>query len=960
MGYTENMQDEIRIRGAREHNLKNIDLDIKRNQFVVLTGLSGSGKSSIAFDTIYAEGQRRYVESLSSYARLFLGQMHKPDLDAISGLSPTIAIDQKTTSNNPRSTVGTVTEIYDYLRLLYARVGEVHCPHCGKRIDQQSPDQMLARILSYPEGTKLMILAPIVRERKGEYGKEISALRRDGFVRVRIDGEMMELDSLEDDFKLKKRKNHTIDLVVDRLILREGIRSRLADSLETALQKGHGLASVRFIHPPVKEGEAPTETEELFSENFACPDCHISIGEITPRLFSFNSPYGACPECSGLGELVEIDPELVVHNPDLSINDGAIQAIGWNFADRKSWARAFIEALSRRYDFSLDTAWKKLPKRIREIILYGNHGEILEIDTSHTPYPKKELYRSDWAGVVPTMNKRYMEHGSDDYKEFYTPFLSIKSCPSCHGARLKAEALAISLGGLNIYELCRLPVLKIREHLESLQFGKFAEQVSEPILIELRKRLGFLHDVGLSYLSLSRSASTLSGGEAQRIRLATQIGSGLMGVIYILDEPSIGLHQRDNRRLLQTLFHLRDLGNTVLVVEHDEETIRSADEIIDIGPGAGEAGGYLVAQGSVSDIEACEASITGQYLSGRKSIEVPKRRRSLDGPWLSFYNCRENNLKGIDIQLPLRTFICVTGVSGSGKSSFVNATVAAYLRKYLNGGRPACKNFDRVEGADAIDKLIVIDQSPIGRTPRSNPATYTGLFDDVRRLFASTREARARGYKPGRFSFNVKGGRCETCKGDGEKRIEMHFLPDIYVECEVCHGKRYNRETLEVRYRDKTIADVLNMTVAEAITFFADIPSLKRRLETLEAVGLSYIRLGQSSTELSGGEAQRVKLASELAKRGTGKTLYILDEPTTGLHTADVHRLIDILQRLTENGNTVLVIEHNLDVIKTADYIIDLGPEGGDEGGSVVTCGTPEEVAKCKISYTGQYLSEIL
>lgn len=960
MGYTENMQDVIRIRGAREHNLKNIDLDIKRNQFVVLTGLSGSGKSSIAFDTIYAEGQRRYVESLSSYARLFLGQMHKPDLDAISGLSPTIAIDQKTTSNNPRSTVGTVTEIYDYLRLLYARVGEVHCPHCGKRIDQQSPDQMLARILSYPEGTKLMILAPIVRERKGEYGKEISALRRDGFVRVRIDGEMMELDSLEDDFKLEKRKNHTIDLVVDRLILREGIRSRLADSLETALQKGHGLASVRFIHPPVKEGEAPTETEELFSENFACPDCHISIGEITPRLFSFNSPYGACPECSGLGELVEIDPELVVHNPDLSINDGAIQAIGWNFADRKSWARAFIEALSRRYDFSLDTAWKKLPKRIREIILYGNHGEILEIDTSHTPYPKKELYRSDWAGVVPTMNKRYMEHGSDDYKEFYTPFLSIKSCPSCHGARLKAEALAISLGGLNIYELCRLPVLKIREHLESLQFGKFAEQVSEPILIELRKRLGFLHDVGLSYLSLSRSASTLSGGEAQRIRLATQIGSGLMGVIYILDEPSIGLHQRDNRRLLQTLFHLRDLGNTVLVVEHDEETIRSADEIIDIGPGAGEAGGYLVAQGSVSDIEACEASITGQYLSGRKSIEVPKRRRSLDGPWLSFYNCRENNLKGIDIQLPLRTFICVTGVSGSGKSSFVNATVAAYLRKYLNGGRPACKNFDRVEGADAIDKLIVIDQSPIGRTPRSNPATYTGLFDDVRRLFASTREARARGYKPGRFSFNVKGGRCETCKGDGEKRIEMHFLPDIYVECEVCHGKRYNRETLEVRYRDKTIADVLNMTVAEAITFFADIPSLKRRLETLEAVGLSYIRLGQSSTELSGGEAQRVKLASELAKRGTGKTLYILDEPTTGLHTADVHRLIDILQRLTENGNTVLVIEHNLDVIKTADYIIDLGPEGGDEGGSVVTCGTPEEVAKCKISYTGQYLSEIL
>ena len=960
MGYTENMQDVICIRGAREHNLKNIDLDIKRNQFVVLTGLSGSGKSSIAFDTIYAEGQRRYVESLSSYARLFLGQMHKPDLDAISGLSPTIAIDQKTTSNNPRSTVGTVTEIYDYLRLLYARVGEVHCPHCGKRIDQQSPDQMLARILSYPEGTKLMILAPIVRERKGEYGKEISALRRDGFVRVRIDGEMMELDILEDDFKLEKRKNHTIDLVVDRLILREGIRSRLADSLETALQKGHGLASVRFIHPPVKEGEAPTETEELFSENFACPDCHISIGEITPRLFSFNSPYGACPECSGLGELVEIDPELVVHNPDLSINDGAIQAIGWNFADRKSWARAFIEALSRRYDFSLDTAWKKLPKRIREIILYGNHGEILEIDTSHTPYPKKELYRSDWAGVVPTMNKRYMEHGSDDYKEFYTPFLNIKSCPSCHGARLKAEALAISLGGLNIYELCRLPVLKIREHLESLQFGKFAEQVSEPILIELRKRLGFLHDVGLSYLSLSRSASTLSGGEAQRIRLATQIGSGLMGVIYILDEPSIGLHQRDNRRLLQTLFHLRDLGNTVLVVEHDEETIRSADEIIDIGPGAGEAGGYLVAQGSVSDIEACETSITGQYLSGRKSIEVPKRRRSLDGPWLSFYNCRENNLKGIDIQLPLRTFICVTGVSGSGKSSFVNATVAAYLRKYLNGGRPACKNFDRVEGADAIDKLIVIDQSPIGRTPRSNPATYTGLFDDVRRLFASTREARARGYKPGRFSFNVKGGRCETCKGDGEKRIEMHFLPDIYVECEVCHGKRYNRETLEVRYRDKTIADVLNMTVAEAITFFADIPSLKRRLETLEAVGLSYIRLGQSSTELSGGEAQRVKLASELAKRGTGKTLYILDEPTTGLHTADVHRLIDILQRLTENGNTVLVIEHNLDVIKTADYIIDLGPEGGDEGGSVVTCGTPEEVAKCKISYTGQYLSEIL
>lgn len=952
------IQNTIQVRGAREHNLKNINVDIPRNKLVVITGLSGSGKSTLAFDTLYAEGQRRYVESLSSYARLFLGQMQKPDVDSISGLSPAIAIDQKTTGHNPRSTVGTVTEIYDYLRLLFARAGEVHCPRCGKLIEQQTVDQMSEKIMSMPEGTRMTLMAPVVRSRKGEYGRDLQRLRKEGFARARIDGEIVELEELPDDFRLDKKKKHTIEVVVDRLIRRDSVRARLLDSLETSLHLADGLVQVLFSGSN-EEGES-WEREELYSQNFACSDCGISIADVSPQLFSFNNPYGACPECGGLGELTEIDPELVIFDKDLSLDDGAIQAVGWNFADRKSWARCFIEALASRYDFSLKTPWKKLPSKVRELILFGNHGERLKIDTSNSPYARSEPYYSAWMGVVPSMNKRYYETSSDDMKLLYQRYLSSRKCSSCGGARLKPEALAVTVGGENIYQLCSRPICSCLDFLQAQSWTAYQEKIVRPIMTELGKRLSFLIDVGLDYLTLSRSASTLSGGEAQRIRLATQIGSGLMGVIYILDEPSIGLHQRDNQRLLNTLKHLRDLGNTVLVVEHDEETIRAADYILDIGPGAGEYGGELVAAGTVEELMQNARSITGQYLLGKMGIRVPDTRRIPGKEWLRFYGCRQNNLKNIDVALPLGVFNCITGVSGSGKSSLVNGIIRKKLEGDLNGAHRVYDNFDSAEGLEFLDKVIAIDQSPIGRTPRSNPATYTGVFDDIRRLFSETREARARGYKPGRFSFNVKGGRCEACKGDGVKCIEMHFLPDVYVECEVCHGRRYKRETLEVCYKDKNISDVLNMTVEEALDFFSTIPAIRRKLETLRDVGLGYIRLGQPSTQLSGGEAQRIKLASELSRRQTGRTFYILDEPTTGLHADDVASLIDILQRLTENGNTVLVIEHNLDVIKTADYVIDLGPEGGDGGGTVVCCGTPEEVAEDKESYTGRYLKDVL
>lgn len=953
------MKDVIKIVGAREHNLKNFNIDIPRNQLVVITGLSGSGKSSLAFDTIYAEGQRRYVESLSSYARLFLGQMQKPDCDSIDGLSPTIAIDQKTTSRNPRSTVATVTEIYDYLRLLYARLGDVYCPQCGRLIQPQSLDQMLQKIMAYPEGSRLIIMGPLVRSRKGEYHKEIQKLRKDGYVRARIDGGILELDSLPDDFRLAKTKKHDIDVVIDRLVLRPEVESRLADSLELALSLGQGLANI-IVQEAREDGEGYDSREEVFSMNFSCPHCDISLAEVSPRLFSFNNPLGACPHCLGLGQMTEIDPDLVVQDPALSLNEGAIKVIGWNFADRKSWGRAFIEALAKEYKFSLDTPWQDLGADIQDLILYGNKGKRLEIDTSRTPYKRKKPYFRSWQGVVPSMNERFRAPGSEDYRDEYAPYLEIRDCPVCHGARLKPEVLSIKIKDLNIYEFTQLSITEARAFLKDLVWTPYQAKIAAPIMRELSNRLQFLIDVGLDYLTLSRAAGTLSGGEAQRIRLATQIGSGLTGVVYVLDEPSIGLHQRDNRKLLASLKRLRDQGNSVIVVEHDEETIREADTIIDIGPGAGVHGGQLVAMGSVADIEAEETSATGAYLSGRKTISIPEVRRPLGQEVLRFYGCSEHNLKNIDVAIPLGVFTCVTGVSGSGKSSLVNGIVEKYLRSRLNLARTKQGNFKRVEGVEFLDKVISIDQSPIGRTPRSNPATYTGVFDDVRKLFAATPMAKARGYAAGRFSFNVKGGRCESCKGDGVEKIEMHFLPDVYVKCEVCQGKRYNRETLEVKYKDKTIADVLSMTVSEALIFFQNIPSIQRKLQTLVDVGLGYIQLGQNSTTLSGGEAQRIKLATELARRSTGKTFYILDEPTTGLHAADVHLLVDILQRLTENGNTVLVIEHNLDVIKNADYIIDLGPEGGEGGGQLIATGTPEELAQTPGSFTGFYLNELL
>ena len=953
------MDQFIRIRGAREHNLKNVDLDIPREQLVVLTGLSGSGKSSLAFDTIYAEGQRRYVESLSSYARQFLGQMEKPEVDQIDGLSPAISIDQKTTSKNPRSTVGTVTEIYDYLRLLYARVGVPHCPSCGKVIASQSIDQILDAIFSYPEGSRLILMAPVIRGRKGEYTKQLASYQKDGYARVRVDGVMYDL---EDEIILEKNKKHTIEVVIDRLVLREDIRSRLNDSAEAALKLADGLLRVVVQVPKESEdGERVfEESEALFSQNFSCVDCNISVGELTPRMFSFNNPFGACPHCLGIGNLTTVDPELCVTDAKLSLNDGAIRVGGWNFDDTSSWGRAFIEALSARYSFSLDTPWNQLPQEIREIVLFGNGGEVLSVDTTNSKFSHGKSYQSAWEGVVPSLERRYRETGSDDMKEFYSQYMTSTPCPDCKGARLKKESLAVTVGKLNISELTLLSIRKCRDYMQGLQFSKREQTIAESIIKEIHARLTFLVDVGLDYMTLGRASATLSGGEAQRIRLATQIGSGLMGVLYILDEPSIGLHQRDNSRLLTTLKRLRDLGNTVLVVEHDEETMREADCIVDMGPGAGEHGGEVVAIGTAAELEKIDASVTGNYLSGKKYIEIPQERRKPDGRFVTVKGARENNLKNIDIAVPVSLLTCVTGVSGSGKSSFVNGILLKKMSSVLNGARRQSGAFDELEGLEYLDKVIAIDQSPIGRTPRSNPATYTGCFDLIRELFASTLDARSRGYKNGRFSFNVKGGRCEACNGDGVNRIEMHFLPDVYVTCDVCKGKRYNRETLEVQFKGKNIADVLAMTVEEACHFFDSIPRIKRKLVTMLDVGLGYIRLGQPSTQLSGGEAQRIKLATELSKRSTGQTFYILDEPTTGLHIADVHKLVDILQRLTENGNTVLVIEHNLDVIKTADYIIDLGPEGGDGGGEIVAIGTPEEVSRVEASYTGKYLRPLL
>ncbi len=943
----------LEVRGAREHNLKNIDVSLPRDRLVVLTGLSGSGKSSLAFDTIYAEGQRRYVESLSSYARQFLGQMEKPDVDSIDGLSPAISIDQKTTSKNPRSTVGTVTEIYDYLRLLYARAGVPHCPKCGKAVQRQSLDQILDSLLSRPERTRLLIMAPLVRGRKGEHQKLLQDLARSGFVRVRIDGEIYEL---EQPITLNKRQKHDISVVVDRVVVREGIRSRLADSVEAALAQGQGFLQVLFQEADAEHPGQYREEELTYSQHFACPDCDISLPEIEPQLFSFNNPAGACPACTGLGAHLQIDPDLVIDDPQKSLNEGAIDSCGWHFGDPKSWARAFSEALAKRYQFSLDTAWQDLPDHVKKLVLYGNDGEKIPVDTSRSQYQRGKDYASAWEGVIPSLMRRYRESSSDELRQFYEAYMTSIPCEVCHGARLNPQALAVRLGKLNISELTCLPIHAIQQYLHELVLTPEQQSIAKPIFEEIDARLDFLIEVGLDYMTLARASSTLSGGEAQRIRLATQIGSGLMGVLYILDEPSIGLHQRDNGRLLATLQRLRDLGNTVLVVEHDEETICAADYIVDIGPEAGSNGGEVVATGPVEQIMREPASITGQYLSGQKSIPIPQSRRSGNGSFLRVRGAAENNLKDVDVDLPLGTFICVTGVSGSGKSSLVNGIIIKKLEAKLNGARRKAGPHRSLEGFEHLDKVIAIDQSPIGRTPRSNPATYTDVFTLIRQLYASTPQARARGYKAGRFSFNVSGGRCEACRGDGVKKIAMHFLPDVYVPCEVCHGRRYNRETLEVTYRDKNIADVLDMTIEEAASFFEAQPKIKQRLETLLKVGLGYVQLGQPSTQLSGGEAQRVKLASELARRSTGHTFYILDEPTTGLHSADVHKLVEILQTLTEQGNTVLVIEHNLELIKTADYIVDMGPEGGDRGGELLIAGTPEEVAACPDSYTGQYL----
>ena len=938
------MRDEIVIRGAREHNLKNLNLTIPRDKLIVFTGLSGSGKSSLAFDTIYAEGQRRYVESLSSYARQFLGQMEKPDVDTIEGLSPAISIDQKSTNNNPRSTVGTVTEIHDYLRLLYARIGIPHCPKCGRVIRRQTVDEVVEQVMAFGEGARVQIIAPAVRGRKGEHVKLLEQIQKDGYVRVKVDGEIYDIADVP---KLDKKLKHTIDVIVDRIVVRAGAESRLAGSLETAFAFGAGLAKVEH------NGE-----EQLFSENYACPDCGVSIEELTPRMFSFNNPYGACPTCSGLGALMKIDPALIVPNEELSLRQGAINVTGWQSSNTASIAGMYLAALGDKYGFDMDTPFNKLSEQARHAILYGTGNERIHIEY------RREFgegsYDSPFEGVIPNLERRYKETQSDYMKHEIEEYMANIPCPDCKGKRLKSESLAVTVGGMNIAQLSDMTVRHAREKLSALTLNKTEEMIAGRILKEIDSRLGFLISVGLDYLTLSRAAGTLSGGEAQRIRLATQIGSSLVGVLYILDEPSIGLHQRDNAKLIDTLKGMRDIGNTLIVVEHDEETMLNADYIVDIGPGPGEHGGEVVFAGTPEEIMTDEKSITGKYLSGREYISVPAKRRETGENWLQIRGARANNLKNVNVDIPLGVFTCVTGVSGSGKSSLVNEVLKKTLLRDLNRARTRPGEHDEILGIDKLDKIIDIDQSPIGRTPRSNPATYTGLFDLIRDVFAQTPDAKMRGYTNGRFSFNVKGGRCEACRGDGILKIEMHFLPDIYVPCEVCGGKRYNRETLEVKYKGKTIADVLDMTVEEALKFFAPLPKLARKLQTLYDVGLGYIRLGQSSTTLSGGEAQRVKLATELARRDTGRTLYVLDEPTTGLHTDDVKRLIAILQRLCDGGSTVVVIEHNLDVIKTADYIIDLGPEGGDMGGTIVCTGTPEQVAQNKKSYTGIYLKPML
>ena len=935
----------IKIRGANEHNLKNLSVDIPRDELVVLTGLSGSGKSSLAFDTIYAEGQRRYMESLSSYARQFLGQMEKPDVESIEGLSPAISIDQKSTNRNPRSTVGTVTEIYDYMRLLYARVGIPHCPKCGKEIRKQTVDQMVDQILALPERTKIQLLAPVVRGRKGEHVKILDQARRSGYVRVRIDGNLYELS---EEIRLEKNIKHNIEIVVDRLIVRPGIEKRLTDSIESVLALSGGLLLV----------DTGEEEPMRFSQSFSCPDCGISVEEVEPRSFSFNNPFGACPECFGLGYKMEFDEDLIIPDKSLSINQGAIAVLGWqSCTDKGSFTRAILEALAAEYHFSLDTPFEDYPKEIHDVLIHGTGGKSMKV--RYKGQRGEGVYDVAFEGLIENVNRRYRETYSETSKAEYESFMRITPCPVCHGQRLKKESLAVTVGGMNIYQATNMSIVKFREFMDSLTLTPMQEAIGGPILKEIRARISFLIDVGLDYLSLSRATGTLSGGEAQRIRLATQIGSGLVGVAYILDEPSIGLHQRDNDKLLKTLLHLRDLGNSVLVVEHDEDTMRAADCIIDIGPGAGAHGGQVVAVGTAQEIMDCPESITGAYLSGRIRIPVPSERKKPTG-WLKVKGAAENNLKKINVDIPLGVMTCVTGVSGSGKSSLVNEILYKHLARKLNRARTIPGKFTGMEGLEQLDKIIAIDQSPIGRTPRSNPATYTGVFDLIRDLFAATTDAKTRGYSKGRFSFNVKGGRCEACSGDGIIKIEMHFLPDVYVPCEVCGGKRYNRETLEVTYKGKSIFDVLDMTVEEALKFFENVPAVARKIQTLYDVGLSYVKLGQPSTELSGGEAQRIKLAAELSKRSTGKTIYILDEPTTGLHFADVHKLIDILHRLAAGGNTVVVIEHNLDVIKTADYIIDMGPEGGDRGGTVIAKGTPEEVARCPQSYTGQYVKRYL
>lgn len=935
----------LTVKGAKEHNLKNVDISIPRDKLVVFTGLSGSGKSSLAFDTIYAEGQRRYVESLSSYARQFLGQMEKPDVESIEGLSPAISIDQKTTSKNPRSTVGTVTEIYDYLRLLYARIGIPHCPECGREISRQTVDDITTRVLSLPEGTKFQVMAPIARGKKGEYVKELEHIRKSGFARVRIDGIVYDLT---EEIKLEKNIKHNIEVIVDRLVIKDGIRSRLADSIETATGLTEGLLMIDVIG-----GE-----EQLYSLNYACPEHGVSIEELEPRSFSFNNPFGACPRCTGLSVLMQVDPDMVVPDSKLSIREGAIKASGWSSSDGGTIAQMYYEGLANAYDFSLDAPFNQLSKKAKDVIFYGTGGKKIKLER-RSEYGSG-TYMTDFEGVINNLERRYKETTSEYSRNEIESYMSTVKCPECGGARLRKESLGVTVGGINIDEFTNKSIGEEIAFLDNLQLSEREEMIASQIVKEIRGRLHFLSSVGLDYLTLARSSATLSGGEAQRIRLATQIGSSLMGVLYILDEPSIGLHQRDNAKLLKTLQDLRDLGNTLIVVEHDEETMRAADYVVDVGPGAGIHGGEIVCAGSVEDIIACEKSVTGQYLSGKKFIPIPENRREGNGKFLKIHGARENNLKNIDVEIPLGRFVCVTGVSGSGKSSLINEILKKYLVTELNGAKKIPGAHDSITGAEHLDKVIDIDQSPIGRTPRSNPATYTGVFNDIRELFASTVDAKKKGYKSSRFSFNVKGGRCEACQGDGIVKIEMHFMSDIYVPCEVCKGQRYNRETLEVRYKGKNIHDILDMTVEEGMNFFESIPKIHRKIKTLYDVGLGYVKIGQPATTLSGGEAQRVKLATELSRQSTGKTVYILDEPTTGLHTADVHRLIDVLQRFVDKGNTVIVIEHNLDVIKIADHIIDLGPEGGNGGGEIVAQGTPEKVAECKESYTGMYLKNVL